>query len=148
MYINERKLPLIVSNDDAYALIGDKFMPGAGASLQAIIKGCNLKPKSSHEATDEPGTYDLIGKPNPFTIQLIREEHGLDLKGETTVMIGDRPNTDILFGKAGGLQQCLVLSGVVRGIEDFKQNWLPEHPEYCPTHVIEMVGDLDATVPE
>ena len=59
-------------------------------------------------------------------------------------MIGDRPNTDILFGKAGKLDQCLVLSGRVRGIEDFKQNWLIGHPEYAPTYIMEMVGDLDA----
>ena len=62
-------------------------------------------------------------------------------------MTGDRPNTDMLFGKNGGLDTCLVLSGVVRGIDDFKQRWLPENPEgYSPTYVMQMVGDLDATI--
>jgi len=94
---------------------------------------------------EEPGTFDLIGKPNPFTIDLIKEEHGLS-SDSRAVMIGDRPNTDILFGKAGGLDQCLVLSGVVRGIEDFKEKWLPENPTgYKPTYIMQMVGDLDAT---
>lgn len=63
-------------------------------------------------------------------------------------MIGDRPNIDILFGKAGGLNQFLVLSGLVRGIDDLHQNWLLEDPTgYMPTYVMQMVGDLDATIP-
>ena len=118
-------------------------MPGAGASLQSILTACSLK-KGSHlrsSARDEPGTFDLVGKPNPFTIDLIKEEHGIaDIS--RSIMIGDRPNTDILFGKAGQLDQCLVLSGVVRGIQDFHDNWLIENPDYTPTHIMKMVGDL------
>ena len=55
-------------------------------------------------------------------------------------MIGDRPNTDILFGKAAGIDQCLVLSGVVHSVEDFEQNWLPEDPNYDPTWIMQQVG--------
>ena len=38
-------------------------------------------------------------------------------------MIGDRPNTDIACGKAVGVSTCLVMTGVVKGEQDFKQNW-------------------------
>ena len=61
-------------------------------------------------------------------------------------MIGDQPNTDILFGKNGGLDQCLVLSGAVRDIDDFRNNWLPQNSNYAPTFIMEKVGDLDATI--
>lgn len=57
-------------------------------------------------------------------------------------MVGDRPNTDILFGKAAGVDTCLVLSGVVQSEDDFKQNWLPENRDYDPTYIMNMVGDL------
>ena len=104
LYLNVLKVPLIVSNDDATALIKGKLFPGAGAILQSILAATGLKKKLNHESTslEEPGTYDLIGKPNPFTVDLIREEHGLSRESRT-VMTGDRPNTDILFGKAAGV---------------------------------------------
>ena len=35
-------------------------------------------------------------------------------------MIGDRPNTDIAFGKAAGIDTCLVLTGVVSSEDDFR----------------------------
>ena len=138
-------MPLIATNDDASGLIKGKHFPGAGALLQSIVTASGLK-KGSHlrsTAKEEPGTYDILGKPNPFTIDLIKEEHGLS-ESSRTIMIGDRPNTDILFGKAGNLDQCMVLTGVVRGIDDFKSNWLNGHPEYAPTYIMEMLGDLDA----
>lgn len=148
LYLNEAKVPLIVTNDDATALIGGHYMPGAGATLQSLLAASGLKRGSTHASSslEEPGTFDLIGKPNPFTVALIKEEHNIE-EGSRTVMIGDRPNTDILFGKAAGVDQCLVMSGVVRGLDDFRQNWLPKDPErYTPTYVMQMVGDLDATL--
>ena len=147
LYLNELKVPLIVTNNDSTALIRGRYFPGAGAILQSITTACNLKTGSHVRSTskEEPGTYDIIGKPNPFTIDLIKEEHGL-ADDTRAIMIGDRPNTDVLFGKAGNLDQCLVMSGVVRGLDDFRNNWLADHPEYAPTYVMQMVGDLNATV--
>jgi len=81
----------------------------------------------------------LIGKPNPFMIDLIKEEHSL-APGSRSVMIGDRPNTDIMFGKEAGIDTCLVLSGVVLSLEDFEQNWLTENLAYEPTWIMQQVG--------
>ncbi len=73
LYLNELKVPLIASNDDATALIHGRYMPGAGCVLQSILAATNLKKGSNPSSTSksEPGTFDLIGKPNPFTISLI-----------------------------------------------------------------------------
>ena len=76
LYIREQKVPLIVTNDDRGVKIGNKLFPGAGTILQSILTGCDLhKANISGSTSDEPGTFELIGKPNPFMIDLIKEEH-------------------------------------------------------------------------
>ena len=121
--------------------------PGAGGCLPAITTPCKLRKGSTPNSTsrDEPGTFDLIGKPNPFTIEVIREEHEF-AEGSRTIMIGDRPNTDILFGNIANVDTCLVLSGVVRSVEDFETNWLPKNAEYDPTYIMDMVGTFSREV--
>ena len=52
----------------------------------------------------------VVGKPAPFMLDFIASSLGL--KREEICMVGDRLDTDILFGKDGGLQTLLVLSGV------------------------------------
>ena len=131
-------MPLIVTNDDRGVNIKGKMFMGAGSLLQSILTGCDLRKGSTATSTsrDEPGTFDLIGKPNPFMIDLIKEEHSI-VAGSRSVMIGDRPNTDIMFGKEAGIDQCLVLSGVVLSVEDFETNWLPENAAYDPTWIMQ-----------
>lgn len=141
LYLQEKGVPLIVTNDDRGTMNKGRLYPGAGSALQSILTAANLKKGSKLNSTskEEPGTFDLIGKPNPFMVELVREEHRLEA-GSRTVMIGDRPNTDIQFGKAAGVDQCLVLSGVVLSVQDFEENWLPENADYDPTYIMEMVG--------
>ena len=128
-------------------MVKGRLYPGAGSSLASILKACNLtKGRTvSSCSKDEPGTFDLIGKPNPFAIELIKEEHGLD-SNSRSLMIGDRPNTDIAFGKAAGIDTCLVLSGIVHSIDDFETNWLTENPtDYDPTFIMDLVGTFNST---
>ena len=88
----------------------------------------------------EPGTYDLIGKPNPYALRLVQHDHNLAATSKT-VMIGDNPKTDVMFGKNGGVDQCLVLSGVVKSLDDFEENWRnKDGDENTPTHIMQMVG--------
>merc|ERR1711968_49619 len=50
------------------------------------------------------------GKPSSFMLDDVAQRFGLD-KSEIC-MIGDRLDTDILFGQNGGLKTLLVLTGV------------------------------------
>ena len=45
LYLNELKVPLIVTNDDASALIRNRLMPGCGAGLEALLATTKLKRK-------------------------------------------------------------------------------------------------------
>ena len=51
LYLNELKVPLIATNDDAAALIKGKYMPGAGAVLQSILATTGLKKGSCPSTT-------------------------------------------------------------------------------------------------
>ena len=75
----------------------------------------------------------FIGKPNPL---MMRE--GLNVLGahsESTVMVGDRMDTDVLCGIEAGLETILVLSGVTAADE-------VERFSYRPSRIVSSVADL------
>jgi len=80
-----------------------------------------------------------IGKPNPLMMRSALNR--LEAHSETTVMIGDRMDTDIISGLEAGLRTILVTTGSTR----------PEQIEtfpYRPTRVVDSVADLIDLVTE
>lgn len=61
----------------------------------------------------------VVGKPNPMMFRSALNR--IDAHSETTAMVGDRMNTDIVAGMEAGLFTVLVLTGVTgrRDIERF-----------------------------
>ena len=57
----------------------------------------------------------VVGKPAAFMLEDIATR--FRLRPEEICMVGDRLDTDILFGKDGGLSTALVLSGVTTEAE-------------------------------
>lgn len=95
-------------------------LPGVGALAAMIQKATKVVPY-------------FVGKPNPV---MIRE--GLNILGahsKTTVMIGDRLDTDIQAGVEAGLGTILVLSGVAQA-EDV------DHYPFRPSRIVNSVADL------
>jgi NagD protein len=75
----------------------------------------------------------FIGKPNPLMMRFALNR--LDAHSETTVMIGDRMETDIKSGLEAGLRTVLVTTGSTR----------PDQVElfpYRPTQVVDSIADL------
>lgn len=75
----------------------------------------------------------FIGKPNPLMMRSALNR--LDAHSESTVMVGDRMDTDIISGLEAGLRTVLVMTGSTR----------PEQVEtfpYRPTEVVDSVADL------
>ena len=66
--------------------------------MAGAIKGC-----TGREPT-------LVGKPSPLMIDYMVEKYGIERS--RICMVGDRLDTDILFGQNNGLKSCLTLSGV------------------------------------
>jgi NagD protein len=75
----------------------------------------------------------FIGKPNPLMMRFALNR--LDAHSESTVMVGDRMDTDIKTGLEAGLRTVLVTTGSTRPhqIETFP---------YRPTRVVDSVADL------
>jgi NagD protein len=75
----------------------------------------------------------FVGKPNPLMMRSALNR--LEAHSETTIMIGDRMDTDIISGIEAGLETVLVLTGVTRREE-------VERFPYQPSRIVDSVGDL------
>ena len=75
----------------------------------------------------------FVGKPNPLMMRSAL--NALEAHSETTAMIGDRMDTDIVAGLEAGLETILVLSGVTTRAE-------VEGFPYRPSRIVDSVADL------
>jgi len=87
----------IATNDDPSYPVEDGFLPGAGAIVASLAYSTGKRPL-------------IIGKPEPYMLDLIVKEHGI--KKEEALMVGDQLSTDILMAKKEGMRSALVLTGV------------------------------------
>ncbi|MFI5608419.1 HAD-IIA family hydrolase [Amycolatopsis sp. NPDC051903] len=116
----ERGAKFIATNPDATGPSNEGSLPATG-SVAALIE----------RATGRSPYY--VGKPNPLMMRSALRRLGAH--SESTLMIGDRMDTDVHAGLEAGLQSILVLSGIST----------PESAErypYRPTMVIDSVADL------
>ena len=74
-----------------------------------------------------------VGKPNPLMMRSAL--NAIQAHSETTAMIGDRMDTDIVAGLEAGLETILVLSGVTSPGE-------AERYSYLPSRIVDSVADL------
>lgn len=110
----------IATNPDTTGPSPDGPLPATG-SVAALIR----------EATGSEPFY--VGKPNPLMMR-----YGLNLieaHSETSAMIGDRMDTDVLAGLESGLRTVLVLTGTTAEGE------VDTFP-YRPSLVVDSVADL------
>jgi NagD protein len=75
----------------------------------------------------------FVGKPNPLMMRSAL--NALEAHSETTAMIGDRMDTDIVAGLEAGMETILVLSGVTTRAE-------AERFPYRPSRIVDSVADL------
>src|SRR3954470_16605729 len=75
----------------------------------------------------------FVGKPTPRRMRAAL--NALDAHSETTTMIGDRMDTDVVAGIEAGLETILVLTGVTTREE-------AERFPYRPARIVDSVADL------
>jgi NagD protein len=75
----------------------------------------------------------FVGKPNPLMMRSAL--NAVQGHSESTAMIGDRMDTDVVAGMEAGLQTILVLSGVTRAEQ------IDRFP-YRPSRVVPSIADV------
>jgi NagD protein len=81
----------------------------------------------------------FVGKPNPLMMRSALNR--IDAHSETTVMVGDRMDTDMVSGLEAGMRTILVLTGSTGRDE-------VERFPYRPTRVVDSIADLVDLVEE
>ncbi len=110
----------ICTNPDVTGPSLDGALPAAGSVAALITKATGIEPY-------------FVGKPNPL---MMREAlNKIDAHSESSAMVGDRMDTDVLCGLEAGLRTFLVLTGVTRADE------VDRFP-YLPSTVVPSVADL------
>ena len=110
----------ICTNPDPTGPSNEGVLPAVGSVAALISKATNVEPY-------------FVGKPNPMMMRSALNTIGAH--SESTAMIGDRMDTDVLCGLEAGLETILVLSGISTRAE------VDRFP-YRPSRVVDSVADL------
>src|SRR2546430_8996424 len=116
----DRGARFICTNPDPTGPSAEGALPAAGSVAAMISKATGVEPY-------------FVGKPNPMMMRSALNTIGAH--SETTAMIGDRMDTDVLCGLEAGLETILVLSAISVREE------IDRFP-YRPSRVINSVADL------
>jgi NagD protein len=116
----EQGARFIATNPDATGPSREGSLPATGSVAALIEKATGHAPY-------------FVGKPNPLMMRSALNTLGAH--SESTLMIGDRMDTDVRSGLEAGLHTILVLSGI-------SDATTAERFPYRPGRVIESVADL------
>lgn len=115
----------VATNPDATGPSRQGLLPAAGAVAALIEKATGRKPY-------------FVGKPNPLMMRSALRTIGAH--SESTLMIGDRMDTDVIAGLEAGLATILVLTGIsTRATIEL----YPFRPLLVIESVAELIGHTD-----
>jgi NagD protein len=110
----------IATNPDPSGPSSQGSLPATGAVAALISRATGVDPY-------------FVGKPNPLMMRSAL--NAIDAHSESTAMIGDRMDTDIVAGLEAGLETILVLTGVTTRAQ-------AERFPYRASRVVDSVADL------
>ena len=110
----------IATNPDPTGPTPDGPLPATGSVAALISRATGVAPY-------------FVGKPNPLMMRSAL--NAIDAHSETTAMVGDRMDTDVVSGLEAGMHTVLVLTGSTRRDET-------ERFPYRPSRIVESIADL------
>jgi NagD protein len=120
----ERGARFIATNPDATGPSPDGSLPATGSVAALITRATGAAPY-------------FVGKPNPMMFRSAMNR--IEAHSESTAMIGDRMDTDVVAGIEAGLETILVLTGSTRREE-------VERFPFRPSRVLDSIADVDGLV--
>lgn len=116
----ERGARFIATNPDATGPSAEGPLPATGSVAALITRATQAEPY-------------FVGKPNPMMFRSALNR--IEAHSETTVMVGDRMDTDVVAGIEAGLETILVLTGSTRADQ-------VERFPYRAAHVLDSIADV------
>jgi NagD protein len=110
----------IATNPDATGPTPDGPLPATGSVAALISRATGVEPY-------------FVGKPNPLMMRSAL--NAIEAHSETTAMVGDRMDTDVISGLEAGMHTVLVLTGSTTREE-------AERFPYRPSRIVESIADL------
>ena len=114
----------IATNPDVTSPSSEGPLPATGSVAAMITRATGAQPY-------------FVGKPNPMMFRSAMNR--IQAHAASTVMVGDRMDTDVVAGIEAGLETILVLSGSTRAAD------IARFP-YRPTRVLDSIADAVALV--
>ena len=122
----ERGARFIATNPDPTGPSSEGSIPACGSFAALITQATGIRPY-------------FVGKPNPLNMRSAL--NAIDAHSETSMMIGDRMDTDVVSGMEAGMRTILVLTGSTKAAE-------VERFPYRPTRVANSIADVVQLVAE
>ncbi|WPK26249.1 hypothetical protein PUMCH_003598 [Australozyma saopauloensis] len=123
---DNKTIPFIATNIDLTFPSKGMLLIGAGSIIETVSFASGRQPDA------------ICGKPNLSMMNSIKADcPGLKENPKRGLMVGDRLNTDMKFGRDGGLDTLLVLTGIEK--EEVVKA-LPS--ETAPTYYADKLGDF------
>ena len=110
----------IATNPDATGPSAEGPLPATGSVAALITKATGREPY-------------IVGKPNPMMFRSAMNK--ISAHSESTGMIGDRMDTDVVAGIEAGLHTVLVLTGIA------DDNEIAKYP-FRPNEILNSIADL------
>ena len=110
----------IATNPDPTGPTPDGPLPATGAVAALISRATGVEPY-------------FVGKPNPLMMRSAL--NAIDAHSETSAMVGDRLDTDVVSGLEAGMHTVLVLTGITTRAE-------AERFPYRPSRIVDSIADL------
>ena len=127
-YARDRTRPFVGTNPDATWPAGaSELLPAGGTIVRCVSYGAEREPDA------------IVGKPSRDLAELVQKLHGLE--PARTLMVGDRCNTDVAFGRSVRWRTLLVLTGC-HSLADVARAPRAETPEF----VTASLSDLKALI--